>query len=235
VKSVPKFLTERRGDVRDTAPWSPFAYVNRRLRELVRILIENAALAPGSKVLDYGCADAPYRSELPPGVEYFGADLVGNPWAQVELREDGTVPMADACCDLVLSTQVLEHVEDPQAYLSESFRLLRPGGSLALSTHGIMYYHPDPTDHWRWTASGLTKAVEAAGFSVAEIRGIVGLTSAALQLFQDGTYSFVPRVLKPVYALIMQGLIALADRFYSDEARIANALVIAVRAVKPSQ
>lgn len=228
----PKFLTRRCADVRDTAPWSPFAYVARRLRCLVRDLLADADVQRGTKVLDFGCADAPYRNEIPDGVEYVGADLPGNAQADLLLGPDGTVPVPDRSFDIVLSTQVLEHVERPDAYLAECHRVLRPGGSLLLSTHGIMYYHRDPEDYWRWMAPGLRKILEAEGFTVAGMRGVMGLAPTAIQLFQTATYWRIPRILRPIYAMLMQGLIALADVFYTNDERVDNGLVLAVRAVK---
>ena len=229
-----KYLTSRRTDQRDVRLWSPFSYHNRKITALVRDMLSGCQVGAGSKLLDYGCADAPYRGLLPEGVDYVGADLAGNPHAQVVLDPDGAVPVGDAEFDVVLSTQVLEHVEDPQSYLRESSRVLRPGGRLALSTHGIMYYHRDPVDHWRWTRTGLTKIVEEAGFRVERMYGLMGLAAAALQLFQDGTYWYLPRVLRPVYAFLMQGAIATLDRFYSDESRVDNGLILAVVASKPA-
>jgi hypothetical protein len=65
VANVEKYLQSRRGDVHDTRPWAPFAYVNRRLTELVGSLLSGAGAPDGGSVLDYGCADAPYRWLLP--------------------------------------------------------------------------------------------------------------------------------------------------------------------------
>lgn len=225
---------KRRDDIRDTSRWSQFGYHNRRLRELVRSLVEQSGITAGAKVLDYGCADAPYRSELPEGIVYVGADIAGNTVADVTLAGDGSLPLDDATVDLVLSTQVLEHVNDPGLYLSESFRVLKPGGSLVLSTHGIMYYHPDPQDHWRWTRTGLSKILESAGFEVFALRGLMGLVAAALQIIQDGTIAYLPVSIRRFYALLMQGAIAFADRRYREEARVDNGLIIATRAVKPA-
>jgi len=219
--------------VRSTAPWSPFAYIARQLDSTVAELAGDAHLRSGAPVLDLGCADLHYRALLPDGVEYVGADLVGNPWATLELRPDGTVPADDGSFALVLSTQVLEHVEDPTGYLAECWRLLEPGGTLLLTTHGIMYYHPDPRDYWRWTGAGLAKVVEEAGFVIQELRGLMGLAPAALQLFQDATLRRVPRRLRRPYIMAMQAFMAFTDRRYSHEARSADALVFAVRARKP--
>jgi len=233
VTDVPTFHTAPRDNVRDHARWAPFSYVGKRLHELVRDLVAESRLDVGATVLDYGCADSPYRADLPEKINYVGADLPGNLQADIGLRANGSVPLDDNSVDLVLSTQVLEHVDDPDLYLSESFRVLRPGGSLVLSTHGIMYYHRDPEDHWRWTRTGLERIVTRQGFEVTQMRGLMGLASAAIQIFQDGTVWKVPRILRRPYIFLMQGLIALFDRFYSDESRIDNGLVIAVRAQKP--
>ena len=153
--------------------------------------------------------------------------------ATIEIGEDGTVPLEGSSVDLVLSTQVLEHVVDPQRYLDECVRLLRPGGHLLLSTHGIMHLHRDPTDFWRWTCDGLARIVSAAGLEVVETRGVLGLAGAGLQLLQAGLGNRVPRVLRRPMVVVFQLLIALSDRFTSEQARRENGLVIAVLAVKP--
>jgi SAM-dependent methyltransferase len=230
----PRYLESRSSVVHSLSRGDPFSYVAAQLESLIEHLAAPSDLPPDAQVLDYGCATQPYRKLFAADIDYIGADLQGNPLARVELRPDGTVPQPDSSVDLVLSTQVLEHVVDPALYLSECYRLLRPGGALALSTHGIMYYHPDPEDYWRWTSAGLTKLVEDAGLEVAEVRGVMGLGSAALQLLQWATLGHVPRALRRPYTMLTQALIAASDRRYSDQSRIYNALVLGVRAVKPT-
>ncbi|HMC40232.1 MAG TPA: class I SAM-dependent methyltransferase [Acidimicrobiales bacterium] len=228
------YLTSRPREVHSLAPWDPFSYVAGRLESLVHELGRPSTLPSGARVLDYGCATQPYRGLFGPGIEYVGADIAGNPLAQVELSEEGDVPLPDSSFDMVLSTQVLEHVVEPARYLSECRRLLKPGGSLVLTTHGIMYYHPDPEDYWRWTSAGLAKVVKDAGLHVAEMRGVMGLASAALQLLQWATLGHVPRRARRPYTIVMQRLIAASDRRHSDESRLHNALVLGVCAVRPA-
>jgi SAM-dependent methyltransferase len=227
------FLADRGPDVHRVVPWSPFAHVAKELRALVAAFVEAAALPPGASVLDYGAADSPYR-DLFPGADYRAADLPGNRAADVALRPDGTVPLGDGTVDLVLSTQVLEHVADPELYLRECARVLRPGGQLVLTTHGIMFLHRDPTDYWRWTSDGLRLVIERAGLEVVEVRGVLGLVGAALQLLQTGIARRLPRRLVKPVVVVFQVLIRVADRTTSDVARVENGLVLGVRARRPT-
>ncbi|MEY2452109.1 MAG: hypothetical protein QOD92_1683 [Acidimicrobiaceae bacterium] len=227
-----RYLAERRSDLHTLSRWTQFAFVEERLRAAVRRLVDDARLPRGARVGDFGCGETPYRSELPPDAEYVGIDLPGNPKASVVIGPDGVVPLPDASFDLMLSNQVLEHVVDPGRALDECHRLLRPGGSLVLSTHGIMYYHPDPEDYWRWTTVGLEKTVTERGFRVVERIGVLGLASAAIQLFQDGTVWRLPRFLQRPYVVAMQVAMRLMDRRYTAEVRCNDCLTIALRAIR---
>ncbi len=212
-------------------------YVATALRANIVDLIEGLRLQPGDDVLDFGCAHQPYRDVLPPGVRYQGADIVGNPDATVRVEDDGTLDLDDASQDTVLSTQVLEHVTDPQVYLAECARVLRPGGRLVLTTHGLMVYHPDPVDLWRWTCAGLQQIVRDAGFEVEHFRGIVGPAAVGAQMVQDAMLSRVPRRVRPAYLTLTQGLVGYLDRRQSQARRDHDALVFAVvarRSVEPS-
>jgi SAM-dependent methyltransferase len=229
---APEYQRNRPPNIRRAHARHPYAHHIRKLTDGLRSMAGDLALPPAGRVLDYGCAEQPYRYFFAPDVEYVGADLPGNPDAALTLNPDGTVPAADASFDAILSTQVLEHVADPGLYLSECHRLLRPGGRLLLSTHGIFMYHPDPVDLWRWTGAGLRQAVEQAGFTVIRFEGIIGLAATGLQLLQDAiSFRLSPRRV-PWLALVMQRLVAFADRFETLESLGHNAQVFALIAVR---
>jgi SAM-dependent methyltransferase len=73
------------------------------------------------------------------------------------------LPLKSGTIDLIICIQVLEHVRNPAQVIQEISRVLRPNGTVLLSTHGTMYYHPSPEDYWRWTQAGLRKIFEDNG------------------------------------------------------------------------
>ena len=55
-------------------------------------------------------------------------------YRRIDPVDDAPLPFGDASFDAVLSFQVIEHVSNPAAYLSEAARVTRPGGLLILAT-----------------------------------------------------------------------------------------------------
>ena len=208
------------------------------LTALRNVLIEEfreamAKRNPRPTLVDLGCGSMPYREIFAPRVDrYIGVDLAANPGADLHFDQNGQAPLADASVDIVLSSQVLEHVPSPQEYLREAHRLLEPGGLLILSTHGYWMYHPDPTDFWRWTRDGLRKEIEQAGFRIEQIRGVMNLAASGLQLFQDGVSAHIPRPLRPLFIWLNNRVMAVVDKLGSAESRNRDACVFVIRAIK---
>lgn len=119
------------------------------------------------RVLDIGCGNKPYLPLLADRAgSYIGVDAVDGPHVdRIGVAED--LPFEDSSFDVVLCTQVLEHVDDPALTLAEIMRVLAPGGVTFVSTHGVFLYHPDPPtsdrDYWRWTHSGLMRIFRQTG------------------------------------------------------------------------
>lgn len=169
-------------------------------------------------LVDFGCGDMPYRSVIEPMVgKYFGVDL--NPRAEHHIDFDSKTTLPDNFADIILSNQVLEHVDSPEGYLQESFRLLKPGGTAIFTTHGYWFYHPTPNDYWRWTSVGLRKIVEKENFIISDFFGVMGLAASGVQLFQDAIINKVPKFLVPPISIVMQTLIMLFDKMHSQVQR----------------
>jgi SAM-dependent methyltransferase len=134
---------------------------------LVAWLREEAASAHAEmgayRVLDVGCGERPYEPLFAPFVSsYTGVDPVENPRADVQAAAE-ELPLPDGSADVTICIQVLEHVDDPQAVVRELARVTAPNGRVLLSTHGVMVFHPNPVDRWRWTHQGLERLFEQAG------------------------------------------------------------------------
>lgn len=138
------------------------------------------------RVLDLGCGsgdsvDLFRRHDA--SIDWVGVDIEDSQEARARRRTDAhfvtydgvRVPFPDGTFDLVYSSQVLEHVPDPQLHLREIARLLRPGGILIGSTSQLEPFHS--MSYWNITPYGFVSLARAAGLQVREIRpGIDGIT-----------------------------------------------------------
>lgn len=191
--------------------WNPDWYVLRELARAIRATLAELDLK-GARVLDYGCGARPYESWfIASGARYQGADLGGA--HEVRISADGALDAPGASADLVASFQVLEHVWDVAQYLRESHRVLVPGGRLLLSTHGSWLYHPHPGDFRRWTAEGLKREVEAAGFVLVSLRPAAGPLAWTTVMRSVGLAYFLSRI-----PLAGRALAALTSCFLSMKA-----------------
>ena len=205
-----------------------------QLRDATIAKIRELTLNNSNQILvDFGCGDMPYRSVIEPVVgKYLGVDLSINPRAEHFIDFDSKTSLPDNYADIILSNQVLEHVDNPSGYLKEALRILKPGGSIILTTHGYWFYHPTPNDYWRWTSAGLKKIVEAEGYKINSFYGILGLAASGLQLLQDGIVLKLPKFLIPPVALVMQSLISIFNKINSQTQRNRDAALYVVVAQK---
>lgn len=136
-----------------------------------------ASIDDGALVLDAGAGEGMYRP-LFAHATYESADFQQNEDKRygpiTYICDLVSIPVHPDRYDLVLCTQVLEHVPEPKLVLTEFFRVLKPGGRLWLSTH--LYYpeHDAPYDFFRYTQYGLRHLATAAGFVVEEVEPMEG-------------------------------------------------------------
>lgn len=132
-------------------------------------LEQELATATGT-VLDVGCGAQVYRHLLPAGVRYSGIDTASAkagfgydvPDTRYFTGDDWGV--AAGSCDMLLFTEVLEHIPDPAAFLAQARQCLRPGGRVVMTVPFAARWHFIPEDYWRFTPSGLARLLGAAGF-----------------------------------------------------------------------
>lgn len=85
-----------------------------------------------------------------PNKKYVGADMRMGTGVDVIL-DLHNIELQDESVGTVLCFDTLEHVEYPSKALDEIYRILKPGGVLAISS--VMYcpIHDYPSDYWRFT------------------------------------------------------------------------------------
>jgi SAM-dependent methyltransferase len=174
-------------------PWNRQSHIRHRLTPAysndcylvwvdLREFIQRSATQDAIRILDYGAGASPYQQCFP-NADYRRADVTGAEYLDYHIRADSTIAEADETFDLIISTQVAEHVVNPNVYFKECFRLLKPDGKLILTTHGIWEEHGSPYDFQRWTEEGFRRDLTNAGFKQMDIYKLTCGIRAGLVLF----------------------------------------------------
>jgi SAM-dependent methyltransferase len=124
--------------------------------------------------LDIGCGSKPYES-LFPDSRYTGMDIEvsGHKHAdsQIDVFYNGTeIPFSDNSFDSIICFEVLEHVFNPDEFLKEAFRVLKPGGNALFTVPFIWDEHEQPYDFARYSSFGLKSLFAKNGFKICDNR-----------------------------------------------------------------
>ena len=166
---------------------------------------------PGDRVLDVGCGAGRHAFEAyRRGARVVAADLdhgeltgVGGMLAAMRAEGEATAPAgavalsADVTClpfpdgsfDAVIAAEILEHIPDDAAAMAEIARVVRPGGTVAVTVPAWLpericwalsaEYHNVPGGHVRiFTRGELTAKLTAAGLTPVGAHHAHGLHSA---------------------------------------------------------
>ena len=127
-------------------------------------------------IVDLGCGDGSalaVAARHNPGHRFAGIDWSGDALRRAHaldltvLRAAVTapgLPVADGAADVVIMSELIEHLVDPDGAIAEVRRVLRPGGSLLLSTPNLA----------AWYNRGLLAVGIQPVFSEVSLRGVFG-------------------------------------------------------------
>ncbi len=141
----------------------------------------------GSRLIDLGCLDSlvpKFARERFPEAELWGVDLAEEAIKKMQEMDPQTIYTVADVYNLKLPSgyfgyavagEIMEHLEHPEKFLKEAFRVLRPGGVLALSVPKEEAVEPgavDPDRHlWSYSISDITALLSPYGNVKIEVLG----------------------------------------------------------------
>jgi len=124
------------------------------------------------KILDVGCGQKPYQHlcDAKKVSEYIGLEIdstENRTNKQADYFYDGkNFPFENREFDSVMTNQVLEHVFNPDEFLAEINRILKPEGLLLLTVPFVWDEHEQPFDYARYSSFGLKHLLQKQGFEI---------------------------------------------------------------------
>lgn len=148
---------------------NPFYFAR---KGLVTHLRELAPQITG-QVLDVGCGNKPYVP-LYGAQKYTGLEI-DNPENRQGKQADyyydgGLFPFSNEAFDSVVSNQVFEHVPNPDQFLDELSRVLKPKGLMLITAPFVWDEHEQPHDYTRYTSFGIRSILNRHGFEIIALR-----------------------------------------------------------------
>lgn len=154
----------------------------------ISILKALSAIAPqtSGRILDIGSGTSRgYEGLFKPYVnEYLCLDRKSE--SGVDICSDCyNIPLEDESVDVIVSTQVLEHLDTPSKMLQESYRLLKPGGMVIMTIPMSWGLHEEPYDFYRYTQYGIQYLFTEAGYKDICVKPLEGVIASVFQLLID--------------------------------------------------
>ncbi len=109
------------------------------------------------KILVVGVGNDPYRDLFGELEQYVRLDIFADK-GKVDVVADGhSLPFDQSSFDCIMAIEVFEHLENPEKFVNESYRVLNNSGSIFLTIPFMFHEHGDPSDFWRPTQYKLEK------------------------------------------------------------------------------
>jgi len=131
-------------------------------------------------VLEVGSYDVngsvrPYLERLNPR-RYLGVDAEFGPGVDRVVDCEELVDEVAGKWDIVISTEMLEHVRDWQICLEQMVEKVAPDGLLLITTRSPGFgFHPFPEDHWRFTVDEMKHILHALDLEVVTVEDDPGI------------------------------------------------------------
>lgn len=154
-------------------------------RRNIELFVQRSSkkIVQNSKVLDAGAGPCPYKSFFS-HTKYESTDFT-DPYKILDFVCNlEKIPKNESYYDAVISTEVLEHVENPEKVIKEFYRILKTDGKLFLTTPQQFMIHQAPYNFFYFTKYGLESLLKKAGFKKLKISPMGGYFSALADMIK---------------------------------------------------
>jgi SAM-dependent methyltransferase len=155
-----------------------FAY--NRFRREKWVFEKSKSVVNGSVILDVGAGSSPFKNNFN-HCDYYSHDFIqltdmqiqdGEGYSQIDFVSDIlNIPVKDSFADVILCTEVIEHVKYPIAVIQEFQRILKPGGKLFITAPLLSGLHQEPFHFYGgYTKYWYQEILKENGFDLIEIK-----------------------------------------------------------------
>ena len=126
-------------------------------------------IQPGMRILEVGPDQFPSSLINEINVDdiiWETIDITGDYSLSYHAIDEYTYPIMRESFDMIISTNVIEHIRDPWKWMNELYRILKIQGILAIITPVSWDYHACPYDCWRIYPEALKMLFRKSSFDV---------------------------------------------------------------------
>lgn len=176
--------------------------------------------------MDLGAGSAKYKEMiLQKASEYRSCDAVKNKNID-DVCDVLNLIYPPESFDTIISTQVMEHVNNPYKMAEQIYKVLKPGGKVIVTAPFLIPFHSDPNDYFRFTPSGISEIFKQSGFTVIEsghYGGFFMVLSEMIHFSFFNPYSHKPNRLM----ILVEKTAKFLDKIFNSKKIYANSFIIA--------
>lgn len=160
------------------------------IRKSIITALEWSLSSLSGQLLDAGCGKMPYREYIIRNSavqDYIGLDIETALIYDENIKPDHTwdgrvMPFENESFDSCIAIEVLEHCPEPEVFLKEVYRVLRPGSAFFFTVPFLWNLHEVPNDEYRYTPFALERHLRNSGFDDIELKATGGWHASLSQM-----------------------------------------------------